>query len=75
MGTIEDEFIKQETKERLLKVIKELNERDRMFMSLYYCENMNYKEIAQIFGCTVSNISKIHHKILNALKVKIESTE
>lgn len=75
MATIEDDFIKQETKERLLNVIKDLNDRDRMFMSLYYYENMNYKEIAQILSCTVSNVSKVHQKILNALKVKLESTE
>ena len=75
METIEDNFVKQETKERLLKVIKNLSDRDRTFMNLYYYENLTYKEIAQIFDCSVSNISKVHQKILGCLKVELESTE
>lgn len=69
-----DEMVVQnEQKELLIESIKELKERDRLILSLYYYENLNYKEIAEILGITVSRVSQIHSKIMNILKNKIEA--
>ncbi len=67
-----DETInKNEAKDLLVDAIKELDERDRLVLTLYYYENLNYKEIAQVLNITVSRVSQIHSKIINELKVKL----
>lgn len=62
---------KNEAKEFLLKAIKQLEERDRMILTLYYFENLNYKEIAHILNITVSRVSQIHSRIISSLKTKL----
>jgi RNA polymerase sigma factor FliA len=62
---------KKELKQRLLDMIKELNDRERTILSLYYYEELNYKEIAQVLSITVSRVSQIHSRILNSLKLKL----
>jgi len=67
-----DEIInKNEAKDLLVNAIKELDERDRLVLTLYYYENLNYKEIAQVLNITVSRVSQIHSKIINELKLKL----
>jgi RNA polymerase sigma factor for flagellar operon FliA len=69
-----DEIVnKDERKELLVKVIKNLCERDRLIVSLYYYENLNYKEIAKILDITVSRVSQIHSKIMKDLKDKLNA--
>jgi RNA polymerase sigma factor for flagellar operon FliA len=60
-----------EAKEILFKAIKELNERDRLIISLYYYEELNYKEIAEVLNITVSRVSQVHTKIIKELKSRI----
>lgn len=62
---------KNELKQRLIDLIKNLKERERTILSLYYYEDLNYKEIAQVLNITVSRVSQIHSRILNALKQKL----
>ena len=64
---------KNEEKALLIEAIKDLNERDRQILSLYYFENLNYKEISEILGITVSRVSQIHSKIIKMLKTKLTS--
>jgi len=59
---------KSEAKELLVNAIKSLDERDRLVLTLYYYENLNYKEIAQVLNITVSRVSQIHSKIILELK-------
>lgn len=63
---------KNEAKDRLIESIKDLNERDRLIITLYYFENLNYREISKVLDITVSRISQIHSRILEALKEKLE---
>jgi RNA polymerase sigma factor FliA len=65
-------FNKKEAKEVLLQAMQELEERDRLILSLYYYEELNYKEIANTLDITVSRVSQVHTKILKQLKAKIE---
>ncbi|MEJ5261730.1 MAG: sigma-70 family RNA polymerase sigma factor [Ignavibacterium sp.] len=69
--TQSDEVEKNEMKEILLKALKELNERDRLIISLYYYENLNYQEIAKLMNITISRVSQIHSRILKNLKSKL----
>ncbi len=62
-----------ERKDVLIEAIKNLNERDRLIISLYYYENMNYKEIAEIINITVSRVSQIHSRILKELKEELNT--
>lgn len=66
-----EEIENKEIKELLVKAIKQLNERDRLIISLYYYENLNYQEIAELMKITVSRVSQIHTKIINNLKSKL----
>ncbi|OGU35280.1 MAG: RNA polymerase subunit sigma [Ignavibacteria bacterium GWB2_35_6b] len=68
-----DEILqKDEQKDILIKMIQSLNERDRLIISLYYYENLNYKEIADTLGITVSRVSQIHTKIIKEMKEKLQ---
>ncbi len=62
---------KTEMKEFLMSAIKDLQERDRLLLSLYYFENLNYKEIAELMKITVSRVSQIHSRIMKDLKSKL----
>jgi len=62
---------KNEAKELLVEAIKGLEERDRLIISLYYYENLNYKEIAKLLNITVSRVSQVHSRIIEMLKTKL----
>ncbi len=62
---------KNEAKDFLLSAIKELEERDRLIITLYYYENLNYKEIAKVLNITVSRVSQVHSRIMEMLKSKL----
>ena len=68
----DDEYHALERKELLVQSIKELNERDRLIITLYYYEHMNYKEISKILNITVSRVSQLHSKIMKELKKRIQ---
>jgi RNA polymerase sigma factor for flagellar operon FliA len=71
--TPEDLAEKNEEKLLLVEEIKKLKERDRLLITLYYYENLNYKEIAEVLGITVSRVSQIHSRLINKLKEKLEA--
>ncbi len=68
----DDEYNQNEKRNLLIEAIKELNERDRIIITLYYYEHMNYKEIAKVLDITVSRVSQLHSKIMKELRKKIE---
>lgn len=73
-----DEIVqKTEQKDILIEMIGKLPERDRLIISLYYYENLNYKEIAEVLGITVSRVSQIHSKIIKEMKenFKLNTTD
>lgn len=68
-----DEIVqRREQKDLLVETIKNLNERDRLIITLYYYENLNYNEIAEILDITISRVSQIHSKIIKELKLKLQ---
>jgi len=68
-----DEFVnKNEIKDLLFKAIENLEEKERLVLTLYYYENLSYKEIAKVLDVTVSRISQLHTKIINKLRDEIK---
>ena len=68
-----DEVVqKSEQKQLLVETIRNLGERDRLIITLYYYENLNYNEIAEILNITISRVSQIHSKIIKELKLKLQ---
>ncbi len=69
--TPNEEVEKNEAIELLTEAIKELPERDRTILSLYYYEHLNYQEISKILSITVSRVSQVHSKIIKTLKIRL----
>ena len=67
----EEEYQKIEQKDLLKEAIKTLNERERLIISLYYYENLNYKEISEVLDISVSRVSQIHSRVMEKLKEKL----
>jgi len=63
---------KNEAKEILVEAIKGMEERDRMIISLYYYENLTYKEIGKLLNISVSRVSQVHTRIVKMLKTKLQ---
>lgn len=72
-STPEQILTEREQKKILTDAIKNMIERDRLIITLYYYENLNYNEIAEILNITISRVSQIHSKIIKDLKVKLKS--
>ncbi|MBZ0178285.1 MAG: sigma-70 family RNA polymerase sigma factor [Melioribacteraceae bacterium] len=66
--TPDDQFLNAEKIILLKQAIKKLGERDQLLLSLYYYEKLNYMEIAELLGITVSRVCQIHSKIIKELK-------
>lgn len=52
-------------------LIDKLPENEKMVISLYYYDELTYKEIAKIMGLSESRISQLHTKIITNLNIKI----
>lgn len=70
--TPEESFAKNETKQLLLDALQKLNERDRLIITLYYYEELGYKEIADLLKITVSRVSQIHTRVTDELRKAIQ---
>jgi RNA polymerase sigma factor for flagellar operon FliA len=51
--------------------IKELPEKQRLVLSLYYYEDLNLKEIGQVLEVTESRVSQLHTQAILKIKAKI----
>jgi len=58
-------------REALAKAIKELPERERLVMSLYYDEELNLKEIGAVLKVTESRVCQLHGQALMRLKARL----
>ena len=58
----------EDFKQNLRGLLQTLPERDRTIMALYYLEEVNFKQIADILGYTEARISQIHNQTLLRLK-------
>src|SRR6266478_32949 len=59
---------RREMLSRLVGGIDELPEKMRQVLSLYYCENLNLKEIGAVLGVTESRVCQIHGEATRRLR-------
>ncbi len=55
----------------LMRYLKNLPERKRLVVTLYYYENLTFKEIGVLLSLTESRICQIHTQVCNDLRVKL----
>lgn len=66
------ELDRESVAERIQSAIKNLKERDRLVLALYYYEDLTLNEIAQLLGLTEARISQIIGKLLLQLKSRLD---
>lgn len=62
---------KQELKEALIERLKELNEKERLVITLYYYEQLTLKEIGHVMEISESRVSQIHSKAVLKMRSKL----
>ncbi len=65
----------RESLARLVAGIDELPEKMQQVLSLYYCENLNLKEIGQVLGVTESRVCQIHGEATRRLRESLGELE
>jgi RNA polymerase sigma factor for flagellar operon FliA len=67
----EDKIEREELIEKLTQAIRQLSERNRQVILLYYYQQLTMKQIAQILEITESRVSQLHASALFNLSVKL----
>ena len=60
-------------KRMIAEAIKDLPEKQRLVLSLYYYEDLNLKEIGKVLDVTESRVSQLHTRAVLRLKGKLRS--
>ena len=63
----------QRLRQSLIAAIKGLPEREQYIMSMYYEQDMNLKEIAQVLGVTESRVCQLHSQSIARLRAKMRA--
>jgi RNA polymerase sigma factor for flagellar operon FliA len=61
----------KELKEALGGAIKQLPEKERLVVSLYYLDELTMKETGKVLGITESRVSQIHSQAILHLRSKL----
>ena len=61
----------KELKEAMAQAIKQLPEKERMVISLYYLDELTMKETGKVLGITESRVSQIHSQAILHLRTKL----
>ncbi len=64
-----------ESEERIAfiqSILKNIGKRKRLVVTLYYYENLTFKEIGKILNVSESRICQIHSQVLRDLKIKLK---
>ena len=70
--TPEGELLYGELKEKLTEAIDNLNEKEKIVVTLYYYENLKLREIAEILGITESRVSQLHSAAIIKMKNRLK---
>lgn len=71
----EEEVVKSELRVMLASALQNLNERERVILSLYYVEELTLREIGYAMGISVPRVSQLHGKILMKLRDSLSRVE
>lgn len=59
---------RRELAERVAPLIENLTPREKLVLSLYYTEELNMREAAEVMGITEGRVSQLHSQALNRLR-------
>lgn len=63
---------RKEDVDRVVSVLDDLPERERMVVSMYYLEDLTLKEIGLVLGVTESRVSQIHGKAIATMRARLK---
>ena len=63
----------QKMREALVEAIKVLPEREQFIMGMYYEQDMNLKEIAEVLKITEARVSQLHSQTVARLRARLRS--
>jgi len=64
--------VELEEKQIALKMVHELPDQERAVISLYYYEELTFREIGEVLGLTESRICQIHTRVLATLRARLK---
>lgn len=70
----EKSIIESEFKQNLVTAIDNLDEKEKTIVSLYYYEQLKFKEIAYVMNVSASRVSQLHSNAMSKLKRNINQT-
>lgn len=62
------DIIEDEKQKLLIRLVSNLKENKKLVLTLYYFENLNFKQIGQVLGVSEGRISQIHSETIKDLK-------
>ena len=65
-------MVKEEMQTVLANAIDELNEKEKLVVSLYYYENLTLTDIAQVMDVSLQRVSQINSKAVSKLRAAME---
>ena len=71
-AVVDQELVDRETLQELAAAIDELDEKQRLVVSLYYHEGLTLREIGHIMAVSESRISQIHSQAIRTLRTKLK---
>lgn len=63
-----DETASKEMLERIAELIEQLTPREKLVLSLYYTDELNMRETAEVMGITEGRVSQLHSQALGRLR-------
>ncbi len=64
----------QEIIDKVAGLIDDLTPREKMVMSLYYGDELNMKEVAEVMGITEGRVSQLHAQAMKRLRMNFNRT-
>ncbi|MDK2820390.1 MAG: polymerase sigma factor FliA [Clostridia bacterium] len=65
-------FEEQELRQALIESLENLNEKERLVLTLYYYEGLTFKEIGKVLGLSESRICQLHGRAILSLRRKLD---
>ena len=72
-STPEEAFSQSEYQQQLAESIRQLPDKEQLVMSLYYDDELNFREIGEILDVTESRICQLHGQALLRIKSRMSA--
>ena len=70
-----DDIVDKERVDFLVNYIQDLNKKHRLVMSLYYYEELTFREIGKVLNLTESRVCQIHSKVIKDLRKVLDKQD